>query len=125
MPQLSTVIISIGANVRRSAQMQRARKCLRKMFCGIRFTTSVTTPACGETDCTPPYSNMLAKFSTDADETAITSQLKELETRLGDSPTMRQQGRVMMDIDIMEYDGERRHLDDWQRPYVKILVERL
>ena len=107
--------------MRRSTQMQRARKCLRKVFAGIRFTPSATTSAYGEPASMPPYSNMLATFSTDADEASLTNLLKELEGKLGDSPDLRRQGTVMMDIDLLEYGGERRHHDDWQRSYVKKL----
>jgi hypothetical protein len=34
-------------------------------------------------------------------------------------------GIVPIDIDLMEFDGEKRHQLDWQRPYVKELIDGL
>lgn len=71
------------------------------------------------------YSNMLATFSTELDETTLITLLKKFELELDDTPELRKSGTVMMDIDLLQYDEERRHTDDWQRAYIKQLMEEL
>ena len=44
---------------------------------------------------------------------------------MGRSTEDRQQGIVRLDLDILEYDGVRHHLADWDRHYVKLLLPQL
>ena len=116
---MKKVLVSIGSNTDGKRQMVLARGLLRLSFPGIRFTRTLTSPACpGE----GIYSNMLAEFSTEMDEAELRSQLKQLEQQLGDSAELRKAGRVAMDIDLMQYGGTRHHLDDWNRPYILRLL---
>lgn len=71
------------------------------------------------------YSNMLATFSTELDEQSLITLLKEAELKLGDSPELRKRGIVMMDLDLLQYDKEKHHTDDWQRAHVKQLMKEL
>ena len=125
------VIISVGANADRAVQMMRARSMLSKEFSDVCFTPFVTTPAA------PPfpknmvrervnvYSNLLASFTTELDEPTLTARLKQMECELDNTHDLRRQGIVMMDIDLLEYDGKQCHPEDWQRPYVKMLIKKL
>ena len=44
---------------------------------------------------------------------------------LGDLSDLRKRGIVMMDLDLLQYGEEKHHTDDWQRAYVKQLMEEL
>ncbi len=120
-----TVKISIGANANRAIQMMRARNLLTKELEGIRFTRMLTMPAYDKPKEGVFYSNMLATFNTELDETTLITLLKKFELELDDTPELRKSGTVMMDIDLLQYDEERRHTDDWQRAYIKQLMEEL
>ena len=120
-----TVKISIGANANRAIQMMRARNLLTKELEGIRFTKMVTMPAYDKPDDKLYYSNMLATFSTELDEQSLIMLLKNAEMELDDTSELRKRGIVMMDLDLLQYGEEKHHTDDWQRTYVKQLMEEL
>lgn len=105
--------------------MMRARNLLTKELEGIRFTRMLTMPAYDKPKEGVFYSNMLATFSTELNETTLITLLKKFELELDDTPELRKSGTVMMDIDLLQYDEERRHTDDWQRAYIKQLMEEL
>ena len=105
--------------------MQRAKESLMQAFPDITFTPAVTSPAYGMDNDAPHYTNMLATFHTNADEQHLTAQLKHLERELGDTPTLRSQGTVMMDLDLLQYHNHKRHPGDWKRPYIKELLHSL
>ena len=102
--------------------MQRARGRLREVFPDIAFTDTVVSAAWGMEAGAPDYVNMLATFHTEHSEQELVSLLKDLEQELGDTAALRKDGTVMMDLDILRFAGRRRHLEDWQRPYVKQLI---
>ena len=101
--------------------MERARECLKRVFPDARFTAHILTPAYGEGQYAPLYANMLCRATTEMDEGQLNVRLKALERELGDTRALRQNGTVMMDIDLLEYKGEKRHEEDWEREYVKRL----
>lgn len=65
---------------------------------------------------------MLAECDTLFTQTEITGKLKALEREMGDSAELRAEGHVMMDLDLLEYNGVRCRMEDWQRPYIKRLL---
>jgi 2-amino-4-hydroxy-6-hydroxymethyldihydropteridine diphosphokinase len=69
--------------------------------------------------------NQLVKAQTNLDFDALIKEIKEMELRHGRTPKEREQGVVRIDIDVLEYDGVRHHLRDWERPYVKDLLPQL
>ena len=116
---MEKVLISIGSNMEGRRQMALARHLLSRCFIGIRFTRTLTSPACpGE----GIYSNMLAEFDTDMEREKLVQQLKHMEQQMGDTAELRREGKVMMDIDILRYGDEKHHLADWERPYIKRLL---
>lgn len=99
--------------------MALARGYLSLAFPEIKFTRTLTSPACpGE----GMYSNMLAEFDTELGRTELVEELKLMETQMGDRAELRRGGKVMMDIDILRYGTEKHHLADWERPYIKRLL---
>ena len=49
--------------------------------------------------------------------------LKETERRLG--RTHNEDGIVAIDLDLLQYDDQKYHLRDWNRDYVKNLLNEL
>ncbi len=118
-------MLSIGCNTDRESQMVLARKRLTMSFPGIRFTDAIMTAACGKPYDARPYSNMLAEGETVLSKSEFVAVLKQLEADMGDNAARRAQDIVMMDIDLLEYNGERFHPGDWQRPYIRKLCAML
>lgn len=92
------------------------------MFHGITFSDAILNPAIGKPSDAPPYSNMLARFTTTVSEEDLKRKLKKAEALLGDTQQLRKSGIIMMDLDILQYNSEKRHLPDWERDYIKQLL---
>lgn len=116
------VLLSIGCNHNHTNQIHHAKECLSEMFPGITFSDAILNPAIGQPTDAPPYSNMLARFTTTVSEYDLKHDLKKAEAHLGDTPQLRSQGIIMMDLDILQYDNTKRHLPDWDRNYIKELL---
>lgn len=105
--------------------MTLAREILSREFHNMRFTDSLMSPAWGKAASAAPYCNMLAYGSTEMTQEATIGTLKRLERKLGNNATLRQHDVVMMDLDLMEWDSVRCRASEWERPYVKKLLNML
>ena len=55
----------------------------------------------------------------------LVKQLKALERRCGDKKSLRRQGIIVLDVDLLLYDTQRHHEEDWTRDYVQELASEL
>ena len=117
------VIIVLGSNTGDEQLLLRCQQLLEKMLTNCRHSAIIrTTPIGMEGD---DFLNSLTCGHTTLDSTALIAALKRLERRCGDRRSLRAQGRVVMDIDLLLYGDERHHLSDWQRDYIKELMKQL
>ena len=117
------IVISLGSNDRQETNMIIAKQLLEQLFGDIQFTKSVWTNPIGiESD---RFLNCLAIAHTKHREPQIKSALKRIEIRCGDTRAFRSINIVRMDIDILLFDGQRLHAEDWQRPYIKNLMKEI
>ena len=123
MNTMHRVLISLASNHRRQQHLQQAREALRQVLQREAYTPVVGTPAVGASATQAnPYLNQLVVAYTTLPATELCQRLKQIETQLGRTPEMRQEGIVPIDLDLLLYDQERHHLSDWQRPYTKQLL---
>ena len=71
------------------------------------------------------YLNQLVSAETSLDCETLNSRLKEMEQAQGRDAEARRQGIVPLDLDLLQYEEERYHLRDWQRPYIRQLLTTL
>ena len=116
------VIISLASNHHQEAALAAAREQLTQLLTEVKFTSSIWTEAIGSIR-KEPYLNQLCKGSTALGDGLLGEVLKETERRLG--RTHNEDGIVVLDLDLLEYDGVRHHLRDWGRNYVKDLINEL
>lgn len=116
------IIISLASNINHEANMQAARTQLTQLLTEVHFTPAIYTEPVG-TLRQEPYLNQLCKGTTAYGFNLLNEVLKETEKRLG--RTHNEDGIVTIDLDLLEYDGERYHLRDWDRSYVKDLINEL
>ena len=64
------------------------------------------------------YMNRLVVGKTELSVDDLQNLLKQIE-----SETRRTHEAVTIDLDLMQYDGQRYHEKDWQRPYVTMLIK--
>lgn len=71
------------------------------------------------------YLNMMLKGTTTLSKDQLRAALKMIERDCGRTDGGGNGGVVEVDIDIMEYDGQRMHRDDWSREYIKELSKEI
>ena len=118
------VILSLGANYEAEKNLPEARKSLGQILFSPVYTDAIWTEpiASKRTDF---YLNQLVKAQTNLGFDALIKAIKEIEIRHGRTLEEREKDIVRIDIDVLEYDGVRHHLRDWERPYVKDLLPQL
>ena len=102
--------------------MQAARTQLTQLLTEAHFTRAIYTKPIHSLR-QEPYLNQLCEGTTALGFNLLNEVLKETEKRLG--RTHNEDGIVTIDLDLLEYDGERYHLRDWDRNYVKDLINEL
>ena len=116
------VIISLASNHNQEEALAAAREQLTQLLTEVHFTSAIWTEPIG-TIRKEPYLNQLCECTTALGCGLLGEVLKQLERRLG--RTHNEDGIVVLDLDLLEYDGERYHLPDWDRNYVKDLINEL
>ena len=117
------IIISLASNINHEANLVAARTQLTQLLSEVHFTSAIYTEPVGTVLRKEPYLNQLCKGTTALGMNLLNEVLKEIEKRLG--RTHNEDGIVTIDLDLLEYDGERYHLRDWGRNYVKDLINEL
>ena len=113
------VIISLASNENHESNLAKAREQLTQLLTEVRFTNAIWTKPLNSIR-KEPYLNQLCKGTTAFSEGLLGEVLKETEKRIG--RTHNEDGIVVVDIDLLQYDEQRFHLRDWERSYVKDLI---
>ena len=116
------IIIGLASNINQEANLEAAREQLIQLLSEVHFTSAIWTEPIGSLR-QEPYLNQLCRGTTALGMNLLNEVLKEIEKRLG--RTHNEDGIVTVDLDLLEYDGERYHLRDWERNYVKDLINKL
>ena len=119
------VLILLASNYEQEKNLWNARLALAQILSSAVYTDAIWTEPEGTSHVrsySQKYLNQLVRAETPLDIDQLTAQLKETETRMGRTADMRKAGIVPIDLDVLEYDGTRHHLRDWQRSYVRKLL---
>jgi 2-amino-4-hydroxy-6-hydroxymethyldihydropteridine diphosphokinase len=112
---MAFVLIALGSNYHQSAHIQWASQRLSALLSDVTLSRVLWTPDIhGRGQW---YMNRLLRAKTSLSPTQLTSLLKQIEQE-----TQRTKQHVTIDLDLMQYDQKRYHLDDWQRPYIQQLL---
>jgi len=112
---MASVLIALGSNYHQSAHIQWASQRLSALLSDVTLSRVLWTPDIhGRGQW---YMNRLLRAKTSLSPTQLTSLLKQIEQE-----TQRTKQHVTIDLDLMQYDQKRYHLDDWQRPYIQQLL---
>ncbi|MCR5129843.1 MAG: 2-amino-4-hydroxy-6-hydroxymethyldihydropteridine diphosphokinase [Prevotella sp.] len=123
MGKTKELIIAIGSNTSQQTNMKLARQMLIRQFGEVVFTRDLeTTPIGLDSDS---FLNCLACTQTTLMYRQVKTVLKQLEQEMGASEEEKAAGRVIIDLDILRFNGRRYHVKDWDRPYVKQLISEL
>lgn len=110
--------LCIGSNEHRHANLAFARRRLAEAFPGIRFSREEETqPLAFHRPV--PFSNQLARFSSDWEQCEVCSRLKSIEREAGRLPGEKEREIVRLDIDLLACDELIYKPEDWERDYVR------
>jgi 2-amino-4-hydroxy-6-hydroxymethyldihydropteridine diphosphokinase len=116
------IILSLASNRFQKANLSKARCCLEEILSDMQYTKEIWTQPVGNAKRRDAYLNQLVRGTTELDEEALNDWLKQTELSFGRTQAKRLLGIVPIDLDLLEFDGEKRHPDDWERTYVKELM---
>ena len=112
---MSSVLIALGSNHHQSAHIQWASQRLAVLLTDVTMSPRLWTPDIhGRGQW---YMNRLLRGQTSLSPTQLIARLKQIEQE-----TQRTRQHVTIDLDLMLYDDQRYHLNDWQRPYIQGLI---
>ena len=116
------IILSLASNRFQKANLSKARQRLEEILSDLSFTNELWTQPVGNAKRRDAYLNQLVQGTTELDENALNDWLKQTEMDFGRTQAKRLLGIVPIDLDLLEFDGEKRHPNDWERTYVKQLM---
>lgn len=113
-------ILSLGSNTDSQQHMAQAKELLTKCFRPIRFSSSLRTEPIGIQS--PPFLNAVAVGLTSLEASEVNALLKDIESACGNTKQLRQQGKILIDIDLLWHGHTPYHAADWQRSYIQTLL---
>lgn len=118
---MHTILLSIGSNTYAKKNIEKAKRELAAVFGNIRFSNSCESLPYGK-KYTRPFLNLLAVFHSDEDPQQICRKAKAIESAMGRKPEDKEKGRVVIDIDLVQYDDNVMKPRDFERDYVQNLL---
>ena len=118
------ILIALGTNVI-ADRIRFVETCLEQSFEEVRFTQTIPTEPIGERFKGKQFFNAVMAGKTFMARNEVEEQLKRIEQLAGNTLDKRNMGVVEADIDLLMYDDVKLHEKDWQRSYIKELVERI
>ncbi|WP_308231615.1 2-amino-4-hydroxy-6-hydroxymethyldihydropteridine diphosphokinase [uncultured Prevotella sp.] len=118
------ILIAIGTNVI-ADRIRFVEVHLEQCFENVRFTHIIPTEPIGERFKGKQFFNAVMAGNTNLAMSEVEEQLKLIEQLAGNTLDKRNMGVVEADIDLLMYDDVKLHEKDWQRSYIKELVERI
>lgn len=117
------VIMALGSNSCQQECMAEALRLIGKIVnCRTRTRMVWTEPIGIKSGM---FLNCLLAGETMLGLDDLNCAVKNIEKQCGRTADAKISGRICMDIDILEYDGVRHHDDDWERAYIKQLMEEI
>ena len=118
------ILIALGTNVI-ADRIRFVEVYLEQCFENVRFTQIIPTEPIGERFKGKQFFNAVMAGNTNMAMSEVEEQLKRIEQLAGNTLDKRNMGVVEADIDLLMYDDVKLHEKDWQRSYIKELVERI
>lgn len=120
------ILIGIGSNVpSRAEEVSRAMLWLRRYMSTSNETMPYPTAPDGEPASTPEYLNAVIEGLTPHDIEFLQSKFKAYERRRGRLPEHRSQGHIIIDIDLVAFNGEILKTEEYESVHFRHGLELL
>ena len=121
---MSTILLSIGSNIFAKTNIDKAKRMLTHLFPDIVFSQPILTEP-DDKKYSFIFRNVLARAETDMSPGEIIDKIKQTERAVGRSPRDKYSGKVIIDIDLIQYNNNILRPGDFQRNYVQLLLATL
>lgn len=118
---MSIIILSIGSNIFAKTNIDKAKRMLSRLFPEIIFTQPILSEP-EEEKYSYLFRNILAKAETEMTPEEVIDKIKQTERAVGRSPKDKYQGKVIIDIDLIQYNDNILRPEDYERNYVQQLL---
>ena len=114
------IILALGSNHEAKVNIELALNLLSKSIKIIQSTPSYDN----ESTEFPIsiFTNKILVCETELSYEKLNKELKHIETECGRNNYTKTTGIIPLDIDILLYDNNRYHINDWDKPYIKYLL---
>ena len=114
------IILALGSNHEAKVNIELALNLLSKSIKIIQSTPSYDN----ESTEFPKsiFTNKILVCETELSYEKLNKELKNIETVCGRNNYAKTTGIIPLDIDILLYDNNRYHINDWDKPYIKYLL---
>jgi 2-amino-4-hydroxy-6-hydroxymethyldihydropteridine diphosphokinase len=121
---MSTIILSIGSNTFAKTNIDKAKRMLSFLFPGIVFSEPILTEP-EDDKYAYLFRNVLAKADTEMSQEEVIDKIKQTERAVGRTPRDKYLGRMIIDIDLIQYEDRVLRPQDYERDYVQQLLPTL
>lgn len=116
------VLLAFGSNVTNGSDIiEHAVAEVTEVVKVIRWSGCMLTKPVGIVS--PMFTNGIMSGTTDLEYDKLLVLTKRCERRHGNRKSKRAKGIITLDIDILKFDDNMYHVDDWEREYVKAFVK--
>lgn len=118
--RMHKIILALGSNHEAKVNIELALNLLSKSIKIIQSTPSYDN----ESTEFPIsiFTNKILVCETELSYEKLNKELKHIETECGRNNYAKNTGIIPLDIDILLYDNNRYHINDWDKPYIKYLL---
>ena len=121
---MSTILLSIGSNTFAKTNIDKAKRMLSFLFPGIVFSEPILTEP-EDDKYAYLFRNVLARADTEMSPEEVIDKIKQTERAVGRTPRDKYLGRMIIDIDLIQYGDRILRPQDYERDYVQQLLPTL
>lgn len=118
------IIISLGSNSYSKLNIDKAKRMLSFNFPEITFSRSIISLSDDDSNVFP-FRNAVAVFYDDIPIKDLMRILKTIEFAIGRQPKDKEVGKVVIDIDLLQYGDVFVREDDIDKDYIQTLVKEI
>lgn len=120
--QENLCLVSLGSNTNSDVNIAAAQFRLIDFFGLVYFSSAVYTEPIGMPN-RKKFLNQVAQFKTHLLQEDVVKVLKSIEKGVGRDP--KDKVNIVVDLDLLRFNGEVLKPDDMERQYIKVGIEEL
>lgn len=117
------ILIALGSNHEQEKNVAFAMERLRNFFPSISFSRMLWTEPIGI--ASDRFVNAIALADTDREQEEVERILKQIEKECGRTREEKMRNIIRLDLDLLQWGTVRLREQDWQRDYIRLLLQEM